>query len=110
MIHDVCLQNLPVTFCVDRAGLVGEDGATHHGAFDIAYLRHIPQIRLLAPRDEDMLRHCLKTALNGDGPCALRYPARRWLRVSLEGEPRLLVPGVGEVLRQGEKIAIIAAG
>ena len=110
VIHDVCLQNLPVTFCVDRAGLVGEDGATHHGAFDIAYLRHIPQIRLLAPRDEDMLRHCLKTALNGDGPCALRYPRGAGFGVSLEGEPRLLVPGVGEVLRQGEKIAIIAAG
>lgn len=110
VIHDVCLQNLPVTFCVDRAGLVGEDGATHHGAFDIAYLRHIPQIRLLAPRDEDMLRHCLKTALNSDGPCALRYPRGAGFGVSLEGEPRLLVPGVGEVLRQGEKIAIIAAG
>ncbi|MDO5484432.1 MAG: 1-deoxy-D-xylulose-5-phosphate synthase, partial [Desulfovibrionaceae bacterium] len=62
VVHDVCLQNLPVTFCVDRAGLVGEDGATHHGVFDIAYLRHIPQIRLLAPRDEAMLRKCLKTA------------------------------------------------
>ncbi len=58
VVHDVCIQNLPVTFCVDRAGLVGEDGATHHGAFDIAFLRHIPQIRMLAPRDEDMLRHC----------------------------------------------------
>ena len=110
VIHDVCLQNLPVTFCVDRAGLVGEDGATHHGAFDIAYLRHIPQIRLLAPRDEDMLRHSLRTALNGDGPCALRYPRGAGFGVPLEGEPRLLVPGMGEVLRQGEKIAIIAVG
>ena len=110
VIHDVCLQNLPVTFCVDRAGLVGEDGATHHGAFDIAYLRHIPQIRLLAPRDEDMLRHSLRTALNGDGPCALCYPRGAGFGVPLEGEPRLLVPGMGEVLRQGEKIAIIAVG
>lgn len=110
VIHDVCLQNLPVTFCVDRAGLVGEDGATHHGAFDIAYLRHIPQIRLLAPRDEDMLRHSLRTALNGDGPCALRYPRGAGFGVPLEGEPCLLVPGMGEVLRQGEKIAIIAVG
>lgn len=110
VIHDVCLQNLPVTFCVDRAGLVGEDGATHHGAFDIAYLRHIPQIRLLAPRDEDMLRHSLRTALNGDGSCALRYPRGAGFGVPLEGEPRLLVPGMGEVLRQGEKIAIIAVG
>lgn len=110
VIHDVCLQNLPVTFCVDRAGLVGEDGATHHGAFDIAYLRHIPQIRLLAPRDEDMLRHSLRTALNGDAPCALRYPRGAGFGVPLEGGPRLLVPGMGEVLRQGEKIAIIAVG
>ena len=90
--------------------LVGEDGATHHGAFDIAYLRHIPQIRLLAPRDEDMLRHSLRTALNGDGPCALRYPRGAGFGVPLEGEPCLLVPGMGEVLRQGEKIAIIAVG
>lgn len=110
VVHDVCLQNLPVTFCVDRAGLVGEDGATHHGAFDIAYLRHIPQIRLLAPRDEDMLRHCLRTALSGEGPCALRYPRGAGFGVPLAGEPRLLAPGVGEVLRQGESIAVIAVG
>ncbi len=110
VVHDVCIQNLPVTFCVDRAGLVGEDGATHHGAFDIAFLRHIPQIRMLAPRDEDMLRHCLKTALNGDGPYALRYPRGAGFGVPLTGEPRLLAPGVGEVLRQGEHIAVIAVG
>lgn len=110
VVHDVCIQNLPVTFCVDRAGLVGEDGATHHGAFDIAFLRHIPQIRMLAPRDEDMLRHCLKTALNGDGPYALRYPRGAGFGVPLAGEPRLLAPGVGEVLRQGEHIAVIAVG
>ena len=110
VVHDVCIQNLPVTFCVDRAGLVGEDGATHHGAFDIAFLRHIPQIRMLAPRDEDMLRHCLKTALNGDGPHALRYPRGAGFGVPLTGEPRLLAPGVGEVLRQGEHIAVIAVG
>ncbi len=110
VVHDVCIQNLPVTFCVDRAGLVGEDGATHHGAFDIAFLRHIPQIRMLAPRDEDMLRHCLKTALNGDGPHALRYPRGAGFGVPLTGEPRLLAPGVGDMLRQGEHIAVIAVG
>ncbi len=110
VVHDVCIQNLPVTFCVDRAGLVGEDGATHHGAFDIAFLRHIPQIRMLAPRDEDMLRHCLKTALNGDGPYALRYPRGAGFGVPLAGEPRLLAPGVGDMLRQGEHIAVIAVG
>lgn len=110
VVHDVCLQNLPVTFCVDRAGLVGEDGATHHGVFDIAFLRHIPQISLLAPRDENMLRHCLRTALYGGGPCALRYPRGAGFGVPLEGEARLLTPGMGEILREGEGIAVIAAG
>lgn len=110
VVHDVCLQNLPVTFCVDRAGLVGEDGATHHGVFDIAFLRHIPQISLLAPRDENMLRHCLRTALYCGGPCALRYPRGAGFGVPLEGEARLLTPGVGEIVREGEDIAIIAAG
>jgi len=110
VVHDVCLQNLPVTFCVDRAGLVGEDGATHHGVFDIAFLRHIPNIRLLAPRDEAMLRHCLKSALNSDGPCALRYPRGLGVGVALDGPARLLTPGQGEIVRQGERLAIIAAG
>ena len=110
VVHDVCIQNLPVTLCVDRAGLVGEDGATHHGAFDIAYLRHIPQISLLAPRDEDMLRHCLFTSLNHDGPCALRYPRGAGFGVPLDGLPRMLPPGRGEVLQDGEGIAIVAAG
>ncbi|MBO5490058.1 MAG: 1-deoxy-D-xylulose-5-phosphate synthase, partial [Desulfovibrio sp.] len=110
IVHDVCLQNLPVTFCVDRAGLVGEDGATHHGAFDIAYLRHVPNMHLLAPRDEDMLRHCLYTALNVSGPCALRYPRGAGFGVPLEGAPRPLAPGVGEILQDGADVAVIAAG
>lgn len=110
VVHDVCLQNLPVTFCIDRAGLVGADGATHHGAFDIAYLRHIPNMRLLAPRDEDMLRHALKTALAVDGPCAVRYPRGAGVGVELKGAPRLLKEGQGEVLREGQGLAIIAAG
>ena len=74
IVHDVCLQNLPVTFCMDRAGLVGDDGPTHHGAFDIAYLRPLPNITLMAPRDEAMLVHMLHTALQLDGPAAIRYP------------------------------------
>ena len=74
IVHDVCLQNLPVTFCMDRAGLVGDDGPTHHGAFDIAYLRCLPNITLMAPRDEAMLVHMLHTALLHDGPVAIRYP------------------------------------
>ncbi|MDE7240377.1 MAG: 1-deoxy-D-xylulose-5-phosphate synthase, partial [Desulfovibrio sp.] len=90
VVHDVCLQNLPVTFCIDRAGLVGADGATHHGAFDIAYLRHVPNMRLLAPRDEDMLRHALKTALALDGPCAVRYPRGAGVGVERQGPPRVL--------------------
>ena len=110
VVHDVCLQNLAVTFCIDRAGLVGADGATHHGAFDIAYLRHIPHMRLLAPRDEDMLRHALKTALAQDGPCAVRYPRGAGVGVERTGAPRVLPEGVGEVLREGEGLAIIAAG
>ncbi len=110
VVHDVCIQNLPVTLCVDRAGLVGEDGATHHGAFDIAYLRHIPQMSLLAPRNEDMLRHCLFTSLNHGGPCALRYPRGAGFGVPFDSQPRLLTPGRGEMLQDGENIAIIAVG
>ncbi|MDR2055142.1 MAG: 1-deoxy-D-xylulose-5-phosphate synthase [Desulfovibrio sp.] len=110
IVHDVCLQNLPVTFCVDRAGLVGEDGATHHGAFDIAYLRHIPNMRILAPRNEDMLRHCLATALALEAPCAVRYPRGSGYGVPLNGAARALPLGVGEVLLDGSGIAVIAVG
>ena len=75
IVHDVCLQKLPVTFCMDRAGLVGDDGPTHHGVFDIAYLRPLPNMTLMAPRDEAMLVHMLHTALaHGTGPVAIRYP------------------------------------
>ncbi len=110
VVHDVCLQNLPVTFCIDRAGLVGADGSTHHGAFDIAYLRHVPNMRLLAPRNEDMLRHCLKTALELDGPCGVRYPRGAGVGVERTGAPRALPEGRGEVLREGSGLAIIAVG
>ena len=110
VVHDVCLQNLPVTFCIDRAGLVGEDGATHHGAFDIAFLRHIPNIAMLAPRNENLLRHCLHTALSHPGPCALRYPRGSAFGIPSDGAPRLLTPGRGEVLQQGEGLAVIAVG
>ena len=74
IVHDVCLQNLNVVFAMDRAGLVGDDGPTHHGVFDIAYLRPLPNIVLMAPRDEAMLVHMLRTALKYDGPIAMRYP------------------------------------
>lgn len=110
IVHDVCLQNLPVTFCIDRAGLVGEDGATHHGVFDMAYLRPIPNMHLLAPRDENALRHCLLTALSLDGPSALRIPRGAGVGVALEGEPALLPVGQGECLRQGKDAVLIAVG
>lgn len=109
VVHDVCLQNLPVTFCIDRAGLVGEDGATHHGAFDIAYLRHIPNMTIIAPRDENMLRHALHTALELGGPCALRYPRGAGFGVELE-EMRLLPRARGQIMQEGSGLAIIAAG
>lgn len=110
IVHDVCLQKLPVTFCVDRAGLVGEDGATHHGVFDIAYLRHIPEMTLLAPRDENMLRHCLLTATTAGGPCAVRYPRGAGMGVPLDAELRLLPSAQGEIMQEGERVAIVAVG
>lgn len=110
IVHDVCLQNLPVTFCVDRAGLVGEDGATHHGVFDMAYLRHIPNIALLAPRDEAQLRRCLVTAFSLPGPCAIRYPRGAGYGVPQPDAPAPLPVGEGEVLQEGEEVAVIAVG
>ncbi len=111
IVHDVCLQNLPVLFCVDRAGLVGEDGATHQGVFDIAYLRHVPNITILAPKDEAELRSALVTALNIDGPVAVRYPRGTGVGADLSGEARPLPPGRLEILRKGgDGLAILAAG
>jgi 1-deoxy-D-xylulose-5-phosphate synthase len=102
IVHDVCLQRLNVVFAMDRAGLVGDDGPTHHGAFDIAYLRCLPNIVLMAPRDEAMLVHMLRTALTyDDGPIALRYPRGEGVGVELPAEPRALRIGTGEILREG---------
>jgi 1-deoxy-D-xylulose-5-phosphate synthase len=109
IVHDVCLQNLPVTFCMDRAGLVGDDGPTHHGAFDITYLRPLPNITLMAPRDEAMLRHMLRTALTLDGPSALRYPRGAAVGVPMP-EPHEIPVGTGEILREGERVAIVGYG
>jgi 1-deoxy-D-xylulose-5-phosphate synthase len=112
LVHDVCLQKLNVVFAMDRAGLVGDDGPTHHGAFDIAYLRALPNIVLMAPRDEGMLVRMLRTALTYDGgPIALRYPRGEAVGVPL---PRAITPipiGTGEILREGEgKVAIAGYG
>ena len=112
IVHDVCLQKLNVVFAMDRAGLVGDDGPTHHGAFDIAYLRCLPNIVLMAPRDEAMLVRMLRTAMAyDDGPIALRYPRGEGVGVPL---PRAIAPiriGTGEILREGEgKVAIVGYG
>ncbi|HMH46317.1 MAG TPA: 1-deoxy-D-xylulose-5-phosphate synthase, partial [Solirubrobacteraceae bacterium] len=102
IVHDVCLQKLNVVFAMDRAGLVGDDGPTHHGAFDIAYLRCLPNIVLMAPRDEALLVHMLRTALTyDDGPIALRYPRGEGTGAALPEEPRAIALGTGEILREG---------
>jgi 1-deoxy-D-xylulose-5-phosphate synthase len=99
IVHDVCLQKLNVVFAMDRAGLVGDDGPTHHGAFDIAYLRCLPNIVLMAPRDEAMLVHMLRTALvYDDGPIALRYPRGEGTGVALPEQPKAIAIGTGEIL------------
>src|SRR3954449_2297487 len=103
IVHDVCLQKLDVTFAMDRAGLVGDDGPTHHGVFDIAYLRCLPNLVLMAPRDEAMLVHMLRTALTSDaGPVALRYPRGEAVGVPLPQRPQAIEIGTGEILREGD--------
>ncbi len=111
IVHDVCLQNLNVVFAMDRAGLVGDDGPTHHGAFDIAYLRPLPNIVLMAPRDEAMLVNMLRTAtLYDGGPIALRYPRGEAEGVRLPARPQRIEIGRGEVLREGERVALVGYG
>lgn len=110
IVHDVCLQNLNVTFCLDRGGLVGEDGATHHGVFDLSFLRHIPNIVLMAPRNEPELQHMLATALAHEGPVALRYPRGVGEGAPLAETPRILPLGEGELLREGTDGVIVALG
>ena len=111
IIHDVALQKLPVVFAVDRGGVVGEDGPTHHGVFDYTYLRMIPGMVVMAPRDEDQMRHMLATGLaRDDGPSSIRYPRGSGLGVSLEGDPTPLPIGTSETLAEGEDICILAVG
>jgi 1-deoxy-D-xylulose-5-phosphate synthase len=111
IVHDVCLQKLNVVFAMDRAGLVGDDGPTHHGAFDISYLRCLPNMMLMAPRDEAMLVHMLHTALTwDDGPVALRYPRGEAEGVPLPRRPEVIEIGRGEVLREGERVALLGYG
>ncbi|MBP7866828.1 MAG: 1-deoxy-D-xylulose-5-phosphate synthase [Acidobacteria bacterium] len=108
--HDVCLMNLPVTFVLDRAGIVGDDGPTHHGLYDLAYLRILPNMTVMAPKDEAELRDMLLTATRLDGPAAIRFPRGAGEEVSLEGPPREVPVGKGEVLRTGKDVALIAIG
>ncbi|MFN8203780.1 MAG: 1-deoxy-D-xylulose-5-phosphate synthase [Solirubrobacteraceae bacterium] len=111
IVHDVALQKLNVVFAMDRAGLVGDDGPTHHGAFDIAYLRCLPNMTLMAPRDEAMLVRMLRTALlYDDGPVALRYPRGEAVGVPLPADPVPIEIGTGEILREGARVAIVGYG
>ncbi len=110
IVHDVCLQNLPVIFAIDRAGIVGDDGPTHNGTFDLSYLRHIPNLVVMAPKDGFELKCMIKTAVSHNGPCAIRYP-RGSVADNLEAdEPGNIPIGKGEVLREGENILILAIG
>ncbi len=109
-LHDICLQKLHVTLCLDRAGLVGDDGCTHHGVFDFAYLRGLPNMTIMAPKDENELRHMLQTALNFDGPVSVRYPRGSGVGVDIS-EPLAELPiGRAEVLREGRDVCLWAIG
>ncbi len=110
IVHDVCLQNLPVLFCMDRAGLSGDDGPTHHGLFDIAYLRGIPNLVLMAPKDEDELADMIKTSLDLPGPSAIRYPRGAVVGVDRKPEPQAIPLGKAEVLKDGSDVAILGLG
>lgn len=110
ILHDVCLQKLPVVFALDRGGLVGEDGATHQGLFDYSYLRSMPNIIVMAPKDENELRHMLKTAVHCGRPVSLRYPRGKGVGVALDDELKSLEIGKGEVLKDGSDLAMIAIG
>ncbi len=108
--HDVCIQNLPVVFAMDRAGIVGADGPTHHGLYDMAYLRCLPNIVCMAPKDENELRHMLFTALYANRPVALRYPRGSGIGVALDETLQSLPIGKGECLREGTDLALVAYG
>jgi len=110
VVHDVCLQNLPVVFCMDRGGLSGDDGPTHHGLFDISYLRGIPNLIHMVPRNEDQLADMMYTAMLHQGPAAIRYPRGTGPGVSVKAQPRAMAIGKAEVLRDGYDVAVFALG
>jgi 1-deoxy-D-xylulose-5-phosphate synthase len=110
ILHDVCLEAHPVVFAMDRGGIVGEDGPTHHGLFDLTYLRSLPNMVVMAPKDENELRRMLKTAVQHPGPIALRYPRGCGVGVPIEDEIALLPIGQAEVLTAGNDAVILAIG
>ncbi|MCM3900401.1 MAG: 1-deoxy-D-xylulose-5-phosphate synthase [Pyrinomonadaceae bacterium] len=110
LVHDVCIQNLNVKFCLDRGGIAGGDGPTHHGLLDIAYLRGVPNIVVMAPKDEGEMRDMMLTLVEHQGPAAMRYPRGNGIGVSIDREPHSLEIGKGEILRDGGEIAIVAYG
>lgn len=110
ILHDVCLQKLHVVFALDRAGLVGADGPTHHGVFDFAYMRSIPNLVVMAPKDENELQHMLRTAVEHSGPISLRYPRGESWGVAMDDAPRRLEIGRAELLRAGKDVALVAIG
>ncbi|HTY19490.1 MAG TPA: 1-deoxy-D-xylulose-5-phosphate synthase [Myxococcota bacterium] len=110
VVHDVCVQNLDVTFALDRAGVVGADGATHQGFYDVAYLRALPNMLLMAPKDENELRHMLRTAIEHPGPAAIRYPRGNGFGVPLDPEIKTIPIGESELLRDGDDLLVVALG
>jgi len=110
VLHDVCLQNLHVVFALDRGGFVGEDGPTHHGLFDLSYLRSIPNMVVMSPKDENEFQHMLKTATEHRGPIAVRYPRGTGAGIPLDGDLSPLPIGKGEILRDGGDVTIVALG
>jgi 1-deoxy-D-xylulose-5-phosphate synthase len=108
--HDICIQNLPVVFCLDRAGLVGEDGPTHHGVFDYSYLRMLPNITVMAPADENELQNMLKTGLQLSGPSSIRYPRGNGAGVPMDAEPKPLPVGRGVRMKSGTDVTLAAIG
>jgi 1-deoxy-D-xylulose-5-phosphate synthase len=110
VLHDVCLDRLPVILALDRGGLVGEDGPTHHGIFDLSFLRSLPNMVVMAPRDENELRRMMLTALQHDGPIAFRYPRGTAAGVPLSAEPTPVPIGKAKVLAEGSDVAILAVG
>ena len=110
VLHDIAMQNLPVVLCLDRAGLVGDDGYTHHGAYDFSYLRLIPQMTIMAPKDENELRHMLATAVKFEGPVAIRYPRGSGVGVDITEPLHVLPVGKAEELSRGHDVCIWAAG